>query len=129
MAGFVVGAILCLAVVGLLAGCADTPRWTNSSRHPTPAQIQAVLGRLDTYIYFSSYQIYLNPAREQYTFWDGGAWVTSRELPPEVSMEALEASPSVAMTFDDAPARHHAEIIRLYPRNWGRSEAVMVSAQ
>lgn len=129
LAGFALGAGLSLVMLFLLAACAGSPRWSDSSRHPTAAQIQAVLGRQDRYVYFPGYEIYCNTAKDQYVFWRDGAWVTHFEPPAGISAEELRASPSVAMEFDDAPARHHDAVLRQYPRNWGRSGAVMLSAQ
>ncbi|MES1195074.1 MAG: hypothetical protein ABUL65_04205 [Opitutus sp.] len=121
------GLTLGLAVLALLAGCASSS-WSGSFRRPTPAQEQAALGRLDRYVYFPGYQVYFNPARGQYTYRDGQAWITSRDLPPDLSLELLEDSPSVAMNFDDAPARHHAAVVQIYPRNWGRAERSLATA-
>ena len=127
-AGFAAGIGLGLVVLALLAGCSNAPAWGRWSLAPTKEHIQVVLRRLDTYIYFSSYQIYHSPGRGQYTFWDGQAWVRSNEPPRSVSVEELEASPSVALNYDDAPERHHAEVVRSYSRNWHRSEAVLAWA-
>jgi len=33
----------------------------------------------------------------------------------------LLASPSVHMDFHDSPAKHHAEMIHKYPKNWKSS--------
>jgi hypothetical protein len=116
-----------LATLTLLPGCA-TSSWKGTFRQPNQSQVHVALSRLDSYIYFPGYQVYFNPARGQYTYWDGRAWLTSPDLPSELSMELLEESPSVAMNFDDAPARHHGEVAQSYPRNWGRSERSLASA-
>lgn len=124
-AGFGLG----LLVLAMLAGCVDTPPWGGTSKHPTTAQTQTALGRQDNYVYFPGYEIYYNSNHGQYVYWDGSAWVTRTELPRGVSVEVLLASPSVAMNFHDAPEWHHAAMVRSYPRNWGRPEAIMVSAR
>lgn len=129
LAGFALGVGLSLVMLVLLVGCAGSPRWSDSSKHPTTAQIEAVLGRLDRYVYFPGYEIYYNTGKDQYIYRGDRAWVTQIEPPADISVEVLLASPSVAMNFDDAPARHHAEVSRLYPRNWGRAEAALASAQ
>jgi hypothetical protein len=102
----------------LLAGCSDTPRWGGWSNAPTKAQIETGLQQLNTYVYFPRYQIYFNSGQSRYTFWDGRVWVTAPNPPKEIPVELLEASPSVAMRFEDAPEWHHAAVSRLYPRNW-----------
>jgi hypothetical protein len=116
-----------LAALALLSGCA-TSSWTGTFRQPTMSQVHVALSQQDSYIYFPGYQVYFNPARRQYTYWNGRAWLTSPDLPHELSLELLQESPSVAMNFDDAPARHHGEVAQSYPRNWGRSESSLASA-
>jgi hypothetical protein len=129
LGGFALGMILSLALLLLFVGCADAPRWGAWSSHPSNAQIQAGLGRLDSYVYFPGYEIYHNRTREEYVYRSDQTWITRIEPPGEVPVEMLLASPSVAMSFTDAPARHHAAVLRLYPRNWGRVEAAVASAQ
>lgn len=127
--GFAVGAGLSLLMMALLMGCAGSPRWHDSSRRPTSAQIQAMLGRQDSYVYYPGFEIYHNQGKDQYVFRSGGAWVTQNDPPRDVDVAALLASPSVAMNFDDDPARHHQVVLVLYPRNWGRDEAALASAR
>ena len=128
-AGFATGAGLSLLILALLMGCAGSPRWNDSSRHPTNAQIQAVLGRLDSYVYYPAYEVYHNTAKDQYIFRSGGAWVTQDAPPRDVEVDALLVSPSVAMNFDDAPSRHHPVIMMMYPRNWGSDGSAVASAR
>jgi hypothetical protein len=118
-----------LVLIVLLAGCTDTPRWGGWSTAPSQAQIETGLQRLDTYVYFPRYQVYFNAARGRYTFWDGRAWVTGPQPPAGIPAELLQASPSVAMRFTDAPEWHHAEVNRLYPRNWGHAQTEYVSLE
>lgn len=129
LAGFALGAGLSLVILFLLAACAGSPRWSDSSRRPTDAQIQAVLGGMDRYVYYPGYEIYCNTTKDQYVFWRDGVWVTHFEPPRGISAEELRASPSVTMDFADAPPRHHNAVLRQYPRNWGRSVPVRLSAQ
>ncbi len=124
LTGFALGGGLSLV---LLAGCTGSPPWGSTSKHPTTAQIQAMLGRLDNYVYFPAYEIYYNRTKDHYIFWSDRAWVTRNKPPGDVAVEVLLGSPAVAMNFNDAPARHHEAVVRTYPRNWGRSEAVMAS--
>ena len=118
-----------LVIMVMLAGCADTPTWSSLSAMPTSAQLQAARGRLSSYVYFTSYEIYFDHHGGQYTYWDGRGWVTRGEPPPGISLELLENSPSVAMDFPDAPWGHHATVVQSYPRNWGRSAPLMVSSR
>lgn len=113
----------------MLTGCVDSPPWGGIAKHPTTAQIQAVLGRQDSYVYFPGYEIYYNHTTDQYVYWDGNAWVAGIEPPRGVQLEALLGSPSVAMNFSDAPERHHATVVRSYPHNWGSPVSVMASSR
>lgn len=116
-----------LALVVLLAGCANTPRWGGWSTRPTQAQIESGLRQLDIYVYYPRYQVYFNPARDQYTFQDQGRWVTRATPHWGTPAELLELTPSVAMRFDDAPEGHHVAVSRLYPSDWTDSKADLVS--
>ena len=71
----------------------------------------------DEYVYYPSYQIYYSSTRRQYIYQHNHTWVT-RATPPRVSAEVLIASPSVRLDFHDAPAIHHASIVRQYPKKW-----------
>jgi len=117
-----------LGLLILAAGCSGTPRWGAWSSHPTSAQIVAVLGQLDSYVYYPGYEIYFNRTKEQYVFRSDRAWVAQPEPPVDVNGVDLLASPSVAMTFSDAPERHHAAVVRAYPRYWGHPETLTALA-
>lgn len=127
--GVSLGVLLGLFVLGLLAGCSGAPRWGAWSKRPSPAQIQAVLGRQESYVYIPAYEVYYNGAAARYVFWDGGDWVSTREPPYEVSLEELLTAPSVVMDFQDHPARHHAAVVRRYPRDWQRPAPLLASAR
>jgi hypothetical protein len=47
----------------------------------------------------------------------GDAWVTA-PAPVGVSVEMLQASPSVRMDWHDGPEHHHKEMLEKYPKNW-----------
>lgn len=96
-------------------GYVDRPR--NGGAYVSPPAAEAVVVVQDDYVYYPSYEVYYSNSRRQYAYRDGGAWVF-RPAPRGVSVEVLFASPSVRMEFHDSPARHHAAIIRKYPRNW-----------
>jgi hypothetical protein len=121
----------CLGILSLLllAGCADSPPWGTWSKAPSQQQIAAVLRRPNTYIYFSNYQIYHNPARSEYVFWDGKTWVTSPQPPEELSAELLRDSPAVALELRDHPAKTHAEVVRRYPRDWRSPDSYVAAMQ
>jgi hypothetical protein len=42
----------------------------------------------------------------------------ARPAPRGVTVNVLLASPSVKMNFHDAPAQHHAAVVKQYPKNW-----------
>ena len=71
----------------------------------------------DDYVYYPGYQIYYSSSRHQYAYRDGRNWV-SRPAPRGVSINRLQASPSVRMDFHDSPAQHHEAVVKQYPKNW-----------
>ena len=75
----------------------------------------------DDYVYYPSYGIYFNSHRHQYASLVDGAWVL-QPAPQGVSVEVLLASPSVNMDWHDSPERHHAEMLKKYPKNWKPSD-------
>ena len=108
-AGFVLGALL----VTLLTGCVgyvDGPR-----EGVQAAPYGGVV--VDDYVYYPGYEVYYSSSRRQYAYREGNAWV-ARPAPRGVSVNVLLASPSVKMDFHDAPANHHAVVVKQYPKNW-----------
>jgi hypothetical protein len=76
----------------------------------------------DDYVYYPDYECYYSVSRRQYAYREGNAWV-SRPAPRGVSLDVVSASPSVRMNFHDSPARHHAVVVKQYPKNWKPSGA------
>jgi len=113
-----VGFALCFALLGALTGCVgyvDGPG-AGYSAQPGVAVVQ------DDYVYYPQYECYYSVSRHQYAYRNGRNWV-SRPAPRGVSESVLRSSPSVRMNFHDAPAQHHAEVARQYPKNWKPSGA------
>ena len=107
--GFMLGAVL----LGTLTGCVgyvDGPR-AGYYAEPSVAVVQ------DDYVYYPGYEVYYSSSRHQYAYREGRAWV-SRPAPRGVSVNVLQASPSVRMAFHDSPANHHAAVVKQYPKNW-----------
>jgi len=71
----------------------------------------------DDYVYYPNYSTYYNVRQHRYAYLDNGAWV-SATAPSGVTAEVLLASPHVKMNFHDSPEKHHAEMVRKYPKNW-----------
>jgi uncharacterized protein YijF (DUF1287 family) len=84
---------------------------------PSAVVVAPVVVIQDDYVYYPSYAIYYNSSRHQYAYLEGDLWVWA-PAPRGVAVEVLLASPSVHMDFHDALARHHAEMLQKYPRNW-----------
>ena len=108
-----VGLVLCAALLGTLTGCVgyvDGPR-AGVYAEPSVVVVQ------DDYVYYPNYECYYSVSRHQYAYRDGRNWV-SRPAPRGVSVNVLQASPSVRMNFHDSPAQHHAEVVKQYPKNW-----------
>ena len=111
-----------LVVLAALAGCeSDDSGYRTGSRHHAMGQTQASVVLEDDYDYYPDYEIYYSRNRHEYVYRDGNAWVR-RPQPRGVTVDFLFSTPSVRMDFRDAPERHHAAIIKTYPRNWHRPE-------
>lgn len=118
--GFMLGAVL-LAALANGVGTANaqtisvavTPPSMQISDHIDAGQpvIQ------DNYVYYPGYAMYFNTSRNQYVYLNNGAWVWS-STPYGVTSEVLRASPSVRMDWHDLPAKHHADMVKRYPKDW-----------
>jgi hypothetical protein len=112
-AGIGLGAALGLA----LAGCSDAPLVQTLAVQPSVAQLQAIRGVRADYVYYPDYEIYYSRNYQQYVYRDNCAWVTRKTAPASVPAGILSASRSVPMHFQDDPPRHHADVVRMFPRN------------
>ena len=111
--GFVLGAVM-LGALTEFVGHADAQ---NAGTVAQPPVVPPAVVSPDNYVYYPSYGVYFNSSQRQYAYLKGNAWVSSPE-PFGVTAGVLQASPSVRMDFHDAPARHHAEMVQKYPKNW-----------
>lgn len=107
----------------LLTGCVvDGSGRHTGYRSRSAVQVQTVVVIEDDYDYYPTYEIYYSRNRGEYVYRDGGQWVR-RSQPSGVSLNILLAAPSVRVDFRDSPERHHAEVVRTYPRSWKRSDS------
>ena len=83
---------------------------------PAPS-VNVQIGAPDDYVYYPKYGAYYSPIHHRYYYQDHGSWGW-RETPPGVSPDVFLRSPSVKVNFHDAPDKHHAEIVRQYPKDW-----------
>ncbi len=111
-----VGLGLCIALMGMLIGCVGYVDGPRAGYYAEPGVVVVQ----DDYVYYPNYECYYSVNRHQYAYREGNAWV-SRPAPRGVSVNVLQASPSVRMNFHDAPARHHADVVKQYPKNWKSS--------
>jgi len=116
-----------LVVSSLLAGCAGSPPWGAWSGSPSSAQVQAALGRPETFIYFSDYEIYQRARSREYVFQEQGTWVHRDQPPAGISESILQASPSVQLALTDTPEHRHAAVKQTYPRNWAEGSAIVAA--
>jgi hypothetical protein len=86
-----------------------------------PVVVAPVVVVQDDYVYYPNYGMYYNSGRNQYVYVNDGAWVTA-SAPYGVTAEVLLASPSVHMDWHDSPEKHHADMVKRYPRNWKSSD-------
>jgi hypothetical protein len=112
-AGFVWGAVLLAALAGGASYADAQPVLITVS--PPVVVAPAVVS--ENYVYYPNYGIYYNSHRHQYLYLKGDVWMT-QPAPEGVTAEVLMASPSVDMDFHDSPERHHAEMLKKYPRDW-----------
>jgi hypothetical protein len=117
---------LLLSLLLLLAGCTAAPKWGGWSKQPSPAQIAAVMGpQPATYLYYPRYEVYQDEKSREYFYQDGQWWVNDRRPPTGISVAALQESPSVQITLQDAPKREHASVKQTYPPTWSGNAAVV----
>ena len=115
-----IGFVLCTALAGALTGCIghmDEPRHARVYAQPPPVYVESGVVVQPEYVYYPGYQVYYSGNTRQYVYLEGRSWVR-RPSPPRVSVDVLFASPSVRLDFHDAPAIHHATVVRTYPKNW-----------
>jgi hypothetical protein len=116
-AGFVLSAVLLVALTEFTGNVNGQNARVNVPVVVAPSIVVTSPVMQDNYVYYPSYGVYYNSSRKQYAYQDRGAWV-SRPTPTGVSADVLRASPSVKMDFHDSPAKHHAEMVQKYPKNW-----------
>jgi hypothetical protein len=71
----------------------------------------------DDYVYYPQYECYYSVSRRQYAYREGNRWV-ARPAPRGVTVNVLQASPSVRMDFHDSPEHHYTAVAKKYPKNW-----------
>jgi hypothetical protein len=111
-----IGLLSGIALSAVLTGCVVAPPQRVVYAEPPPVYVETVVVH-GGYVYYPGYQVYYSGNSRQYVYLEGSAWVT-RPAPPRVSVDVLFASPSVTLDFQDAPATHHASVVRQYPKNW-----------
>jgi hypothetical protein len=112
------GLLVCSGLLVTMSGCVYGGRHSPATaqvtlRSPGPSLIVIE----DDYDYYPGYEIYYSRNRHEYVYRDGTSWVR-RNQPAGISVDVLLASPAVRVDFRDAPERHHATVVRSYPRNW-----------
>jgi hypothetical protein len=117
--GFVLGAVLLAALTNGVSS-ADAQGIGVTVTPPVVVVAPAVVVQ-DDYVYYPSYGVYYNSGRHQYAYLENGAWVMA-PAPQGVSVDVLQASPSVNMDWHDSPERHHADMLKRYPKDWKSSD-------
>jgi len=108
--GFTLGA----ALLGALTGCIG---YSDGHHHSGGYGYSETHYVQDDYVYYPGYQVYYGNNSHNYVYQEGRNWVT-RPSPPRVSPNVLVVAPSVRLDFHDAPANHHAEVVKQYPKHW-----------
>ena len=106
------------AFLGALAFCVSqgAGQPATDPAHVT-VQVQAGASLQDDYDYYPGYETYYSRNRHEYVYQDGNAWVR-QPAPRGVTVEALQAAPSVRMDFHDSPEMHHSSVVKSYPKDW-----------
>jgi len=112
-------------VVLLLTGCTSdqqyarrTAAFPTPTGPPPPDYVEKALPVEDDYVYYPAYQVYYSAYRREYVYLEHGSWI-SRDKPPRlVKRDALAASPSVQLGFNDSPSLHHEAVAEEYPKHW-----------
>jgi len=116
---------LCAPLLGALTGCVgyvDGPPQARVYATPPSVHVESAVVVQPEYVYYPGYQVYYARHTRQYVYRSGRSWVT-RPSPPRVSVDALFASPSVRLDFQDSPSIHHSRVVRQYPKNWRPPQA------
>ena len=116
-----------LATAALLSGCSGSPPWGGWSKEPAQAQVTRALGRPETFIYFSQYEVYRRARPKEYVYQDNGSWVHGEQPPAEVSESALQASPTVEVVLTDGPEHGHEAVKRSYPRTLAVGDTIVAA--
>ena len=111
-----IGFVLCATLAGALTGCV-APRGGGTYVEAPAMYVESRPVVEPEYVYYPAYEVYYSSHTRQYSYQEGRSWV-SRPEPPRVSANVLLASPSVRLDFHDAPASHHAAVVRQYPKHW-----------
>ena len=111
------GLVRSAALWPMLFGCVSGPGRSSVRVHASSGYTHTGVIMEDDYVYYPGYEVYYSSNRRSYVYRDGRNWVT-RPAPPRVAIEVLLASPSLRVDFRDSPERHHADMVKRYPRNW-----------
>ncbi|MEO6993863.1 MAG: hypothetical protein ABI273_09560 [Lacunisphaera sp.] len=101
--------LLGIGALAFLAGCYTGPERTSYRASGSGTVIVQ-----DDYDYYPGDEVYYNNTRHVYVYREGNSWV-NRPQPPH---GWVRNAPSVRVDFHDAPERHHADVVKSYPRNW-----------
>jgi hypothetical protein len=86
------------------------------------------MGRpLETFVYFSRYEVYQNNQTKEYVYQDRGGWVHSPVPPDGIAETKLKGSPSEVLSLRDGPEKSHAKARKEYPSDSGKKPALMAS--
>lgn len=121
------GLAAALAVASLLGGCNGSPPWGGWSSAPSANQIQTALGRPETFIYFTQYEVYRGDYTHEYVYQHKGKWVRRSNPPKNVAEDTLYLSPTVKLQLPDAPEHQHQSVAQNYPRDGKTASTTMAS--
>jgi|SRR5664279_2802327 hypothetical protein len=110
--------IIGAALLAALTGCSvDGPNQRSGYRESPAVRGEATVVIQDDYDYYPAYETYYSRNRHEYVYREGNSWVR-RPQPRGVAVNVLLAAPAVRVNFRDSPEKHHADVVRSYPKNW-----------
>jgi hypothetical protein len=113
-AGLCVGAL----AIGFLAAPAVWAQDVHVGMNIPVPSVNVQVGAPDDYVYYPKYGAYYSPAHHRYYYQDHSSWGWNATPPAAVTPDVFLQAPSVKMNFHDAPDKHHADIVRQYPKDW-----------
>lgn len=119
LAGIITGTVLLVSLTGCVVR--DSSHRGGFDVGPSPS-VQTTVVITDDYDYYPRYEVYYSRRRNEYVYYDVNAWVRRGNMDLRgITLDMLNAGPSIRVDFHDSPEFHHGRIVQRFPRNWEQS--------